>query len=287
MEALDDHAARILRCVCLEAPAAPELVRRRYKALAVLVHPDKNKAAGAEEAFKRLSEAYVCLSDESSQRSYLRSLATGRSAAARRPPPPPPASRSAPPAYPRKRRKKASDEAKPPPPPGPPPPPRRQRTPEEIWRAFQEEEERVARREFLAKGFERTFASSSPTGSQDDGAAGSSCNGNAPGAADAAAAQESVLNSGLDEKAQSWTRWQKQRGSTPPPPPDDRCTVSAAAVDEVNGGSSGRPSSSAQASGDPICCLLCRRKFPSLAALSRHDALSELHQENLKRLASS
>ncbi|KAF4315013.1 hypothetical protein G195_011469 [Phytophthora kernoviae 00238/432] len=46
-------------------------VRRRYKDLAILVHPDKNRSAGAEAAFQRLSEAYECLVDQVLQREYL------------------------------------------------------------------------------------------------------------------------------------------------------------------------------------------------------------------------
>lgn len=238
---------------------------------------------GAEEAFKRLSDAYVCLSDESSQRSYIRSLLTTTRKSTPAVPPP----RSAPPAYPRKRRKKTRDEAKPPPP-GPPPPPRRQRTPEEIWRAFQEEEERLARQEFLAKGFERTFASS-PTGPQEDDGASSNSRRSDEDAHVQTTAEESVVNaSGLDDRAQSWTRWQKQRESSPSV--DTRRTVdapAAVAADVEEAGESVGSCKSALASGDPICCLLCRRKFPTYDALNRHETLSKLHRDNLERLASA
>lgn len=49
-----------------------EEIRRAYRKLSLKVHPDKNKAPGAEEAFKEVSKAFKCLSDESSRRQYDR-----------------------------------------------------------------------------------------------------------------------------------------------------------------------------------------------------------------------
>ena len=34
------------------------------------VHPDKNRAPGADEAFKKVGQAYGCLSNESKRRHY-------------------------------------------------------------------------------------------------------------------------------------------------------------------------------------------------------------------------
>jgi hypothetical protein len=34
---------------------------------------------------------------------------------------------------------------------------------------------------------------------------------------------------------------------------------------------------------EPICCWVCRRKFPNALALERHERISELHKENLKK----
>lgn len=45
-------------------------VRKSYRKLSLKVHPDKNKAPGAEEAFKLVSKAFQCLSNEESKRKY-------------------------------------------------------------------------------------------------------------------------------------------------------------------------------------------------------------------------
>ncbi|KAL5975810.1 hypothetical protein ACLOJK_020138 [Asimina triloba] len=47
-----------------------EDVRKAYRKLSLKVHPDKNKAPGAEEAFKAVSKAFQCLSDEESRKRY-------------------------------------------------------------------------------------------------------------------------------------------------------------------------------------------------------------------------
>ncbi|KAL9681689.1 hypothetical protein QQ045_013476 [Rhodiola kirilowii] len=47
-----------------------EDVRKAYRKLSLKVHPDKNKAPGAEEAFKLVSKAFQCLSNEESKRKY-------------------------------------------------------------------------------------------------------------------------------------------------------------------------------------------------------------------------
>ena len=40
--------------------------------MSLKVHPDKNKSEHAQEAFKKLSQAYVCLSEEDKRRMYDR-----------------------------------------------------------------------------------------------------------------------------------------------------------------------------------------------------------------------
>ena len=45
-------------------------IKKAYKKKSLKVHPDKNKAPEAEQAFKRLSQAYVTLSDEDKKRQY-------------------------------------------------------------------------------------------------------------------------------------------------------------------------------------------------------------------------
>ncbi|KAJ6798772.1 chaperone protein dnaJ 49-like [Iris pallida] len=47
-----------------------EDVRKAYRKLSLKVHPDKNKAPGAEEAFKAVSKAFQCLSDEENRKRY-------------------------------------------------------------------------------------------------------------------------------------------------------------------------------------------------------------------------
>ena len=45
-------------------------IKKAYKKKSLKVHPDKNKAPEAQEAFKRLSQAYVTLSDAGKRRQY-------------------------------------------------------------------------------------------------------------------------------------------------------------------------------------------------------------------------
>lgn len=50
--------------------ADDETLRRQYRALALTLHPDKNKSVGADGAFKILSEAWSLLSDEAKRGEY-------------------------------------------------------------------------------------------------------------------------------------------------------------------------------------------------------------------------
>lgn len=50
--------------------AADEALRRQYRALALTLHPDKNKSVGAEGAFKILSEAWSLLSNKTKRGEY-------------------------------------------------------------------------------------------------------------------------------------------------------------------------------------------------------------------------
>ncbi|KAL0403657.1 UNVERIFIED_CONTAM: Chaperone protein dnaJ 49 [Sesamum radiatum] len=54
----------------LEKSCTAEDVRKAYRKLSLKVHPDKNQAPGAEEAFKMVSKAFQCLSDEEGRKKY-------------------------------------------------------------------------------------------------------------------------------------------------------------------------------------------------------------------------
>lgn len=49
-----------------------EDVKKAYKKIALKLHPDKNKAPGAEEAFKKVSRAVQCLTDQEKRQMYDR-----------------------------------------------------------------------------------------------------------------------------------------------------------------------------------------------------------------------
>lgn len=54
----------------LEKTSSVEDVRKAYRKLSLKVHPDKNKAPGSEEAFKKVSKAFQCLSVEENRKQY-------------------------------------------------------------------------------------------------------------------------------------------------------------------------------------------------------------------------
>lgn len=54
----------------LQKTATTDEIKKAYRKKSLKVHPDKNKAASAEPAFKRLSQAYACLSDDDKRRKY-------------------------------------------------------------------------------------------------------------------------------------------------------------------------------------------------------------------------
>lgn len=55
----------ILFCSILgvQSDCSQEQIRKHYKKIAVLVHPDKNKQPGAEEAFKILQRAFELIGE--------------------------------------------------------------------------------------------------------------------------------------------------------------------------------------------------------------------------------
>ncbi|KAK7289928.1 hypothetical protein RIF29_03968 [Crotalaria pallida] len=54
----------------VERRCSVEEIRKAYRKISLKVHPDKNKAPGSEDAFKKVSKAFKCLSDDSSRRQY-------------------------------------------------------------------------------------------------------------------------------------------------------------------------------------------------------------------------
>lgn len=54
----------------LERSSSVEDIRKAYRKLSLKVHPDKNKAPGAEDAFKMVSKSFQCLNDEESRKRY-------------------------------------------------------------------------------------------------------------------------------------------------------------------------------------------------------------------------
>ncbi|KAL7582603.1 uncharacterized protein LOC111889743 [Lactuca sativa] len=54
----------------LDPSADKSVLKKRYKKMAVLLHPDKNKTVGADEAFKLVSEAWAVLSDNVKRHAY-------------------------------------------------------------------------------------------------------------------------------------------------------------------------------------------------------------------------
>ncbi|XP_050224895.1 uncharacterized protein LOC126674487 [Mercurialis annua] len=62
------------RVLGIEPPANDDTIRRHYKKLAIILHPDKNKSVGAEGAFKLLSDAWGLLSDKAKRSAYDQKL---------------------------------------------------------------------------------------------------------------------------------------------------------------------------------------------------------------------
>ncbi|KAL1301348.1 hypothetical protein HN51_045986 [Arachis hypogaea] len=58
------------RVLGVEPMADDQTIRRHYRKLALILHPDKNKSVGADEAFNLITQAWTCLSDNAKRVEY-------------------------------------------------------------------------------------------------------------------------------------------------------------------------------------------------------------------------
>lgn len=58
----------------IKKDASEDEIKKAYKKLALKLHPDKNSARGAEDAFKKVSEAVQCLTDRAKEAAQKRHI---------------------------------------------------------------------------------------------------------------------------------------------------------------------------------------------------------------------
>ena len=56
--------------LCLTKGATEDQIKKSYRKLALKFHPDKNKAPNSTEAFKKISQAFACLSNPEKKKIY-------------------------------------------------------------------------------------------------------------------------------------------------------------------------------------------------------------------------
>jgi DnaJ homolog subfamily C member 14 len=59
----DSHKSSSFSILGVSPDCSQEQIRKHYKKIAVLVHPDKNKQPGAEEAFKVLQRSFELIGE--------------------------------------------------------------------------------------------------------------------------------------------------------------------------------------------------------------------------------
>eukprot|EP00746_Dinoflagellata_sp_MGD_P019612 gnl/MRDRNA2_/MRDRNA2_145581_c0_seq1.p1 gnl/MRDRNA2_/MRDRNA2_145581_c0~~gnl/MRDRNA2_/MRDRNA2_145581_c0_seq1.p1 ORF type:complete len:360 (-),score=62.96 gnl/MRDRNA2_/MRDRNA2_145581_c0_seq1:117-1067(-) len=74
-----DATTLFARLVLPVSHAEPSAVKKQYRQLALVVHPDKCNHASAKEAFQKLSEAFDVIGDAAGQKRYIAELSSQRS----------------------------------------------------------------------------------------------------------------------------------------------------------------------------------------------------------------